>query len=110
MKQLLRRLIDLAGGSAAASAAFLAILVGATIVTQPAALRAQTLEDPTLAVSTVVSGLDQSIAMAFLGIPSYALIATCEMGFAILCACIMAVIFACHTARAAPLPANVSAW
>jgi glucose/arabinose dehydrogenase len=67
MKQLLRRLIDLAGGSAAASAALLAILVGATIVTQPVALRAQTLEDPTLAVSTVVSGLDQSIAMAFLG-------------------------------------------
>ena len=67
MKQLLRRLIDLAGGSAAASAAFLAILVGATIVTQPVALRAQTVEDPTLAVSTVVSGLDQSIAMAFLG-------------------------------------------
>ena len=67
MKQLLRRLIDLAGVSAAAPAAFLAILVGAAIVTQPVAVRAQTLEDPTLAVSTVVSGLNQSIAMAFIG-------------------------------------------
>ena len=67
MKQLLRRLIDLAGVSAAAPAAFLAILVGAAIVTQPVAVRAQTLEDPTLEVSTVVSGLNQSIAMAFIG-------------------------------------------
>ena len=67
MKQLLRRLIDHAGVSAAAPAAFLAILVGAAIVTQPVAVRAQTLEDPTLAVSTVVSGLSQSIAMAFIG-------------------------------------------
>ncbi len=57
----------LARVSAAAPAAFLAILVGAAIVTQPVAVRAQTLEDPTLAVSTVVSGLNQSIAMAFIG-------------------------------------------
>ena len=67
MKQLLRRLIDHARVSAAAPAAFLAILVGAAIVTQPVAVRAQTLEDPTLEVSTVVSGLSQSIAMAFIG-------------------------------------------
>ena len=67
MKQLLRRLIDLASVSAAAPAALPAILVGAAIVTQPVAVRAQTLEDPTLEVSTVVSGLNQSIAMAFIG-------------------------------------------
>ena len=60
MKQLMRRLIH-------EPPVALAILVGAGIVTQPVAARAQTLEDPTLTVSTVVSGLNQSIAMAFIG-------------------------------------------
>ncbi len=67
MKQLMRRLIESPSAFPAAPATFLAILVGAVIVTQPVAARAQTLEDPTLTVSTVVSGLDQSIAMAFIG-------------------------------------------
>ncbi|MFI5085176.1 MAG: MFS transporter [Actinomycetales bacterium] len=39
-----------------------------------------------------------AIAMAIVGIPAYALIATGNMGLAILGACIMAVVFAGHTA------------
>jgi len=44
----------------------------------------------------VIAG--SAIAMAVVGIPAYALIATGEMGLAILGACIMAVVFAGHTA------------
>lgn len=44
----------------------------------------------------VIAG--SAIAMAIVGIPSYALIATGQMGLAILGACIMAVAFAGHTA------------
>lgn len=44
----------------------------------------------------VIAG--SAIAMAVVGIPSYALIATGEMGLAILGACIMAIAFSGHTA------------
>ncbi len=44
----------------------------------------------------VIAG--SAIAMAVVGIPAYALIATGEMALAILGACIMAVVFAGHTA------------
>jgi hypothetical protein len=52
MKQLMRRLTKSPSAFAAAPAEFLAILVGAVVVTQPVAVRAQTLEDPTLTVPT----------------------------------------------------------
>jgi glucose/arabinose dehydrogenase len=65
MKELMRRSIF--AGSAAARTAFPIILIAAVAVVRPVTARAQTLEDPTLTVSTVVSGLNQSIAMAFIG-------------------------------------------
>lgn len=53
--------------STAARVASLAILVGAGRLAHPAAALAQTLEDPNLGVTTVVTGLSQPIAMAFIG-------------------------------------------
>jgi glucose/arabinose dehydrogenase len=67
MIQLMRRVKIFADVSAAAPAAFLGMLIGAVVLIQPVAARAQTLEDPTLTVTPVVSGLNQSIAMAFIG-------------------------------------------
>jgi aldose sugar dehydrogenase len=63
----MRRLTELARVSNAVAGAFAGVLVGAAIITQPIAAQAQTLVDPALSVSTVVSGLNQSIAMAFIG-------------------------------------------
>lgn len=53
--------------SGAARAVSLGALVGAVVFSNPLNVRAQTLEDPTLSVSTVASGLIQPIAMAFIG-------------------------------------------
>ena len=45
----------------------LVLIVGMTLVGPAFEARAQTLEDPSLAVTTVVGGLTQPIAMAFIG-------------------------------------------
>jgi glucose/arabinose dehydrogenase len=50
----------------AARVASLSVLLGA-LVFHPFTARAQSLEDPSLSVTTVVSGLSQPIAMAFIG-------------------------------------------
>jgi glucose/arabinose dehydrogenase len=53
--------------SAAARAASLSFAVATGIAAGPQAAQAQTLIDPALSVSTVVTGLNQPIAMAFIG-------------------------------------------
>jgi glucose/arabinose dehydrogenase len=45
----------------------LSVVVGVSLFVHPSAARAQTLVDPSLGVSTVVGGLNQPIAMAFIG-------------------------------------------
>ena len=53
--------------SGKAGAVWFGILVGTAMLAHSPAARAQTLEDPLLGVTTVVSGLNQPIAMAFIG-------------------------------------------
>src|SRR5688572_8809937 len=53
--------------SGKAGAVWFGILAGTAMLAQPIAARAQTLVDTSLGVTTVVSGLEQPIAMAFIG-------------------------------------------
>ncbi len=59
--------MKLAYVSGKAGAVWFGILAGTAMLAQSIAARAQTLEDDTLGVTTVVSGLEQPIAMAFIG-------------------------------------------
>ena len=53
--------------AAAARSVSLSALIGSALLPHPTSAAAQTLMDPDLSVTTVVSGLSQSIAMAFIG-------------------------------------------
>ena len=55
------------GVSTAVRTALIVVVVGAGILAQSLDARAQSLVDPSLGVSTVVEGLNQPIAMAFIG-------------------------------------------
>jgi aldose sugar dehydrogenase len=52
---------------AATRGVLLGAAIGIGLLARPAAAAAQTLRDPALSVTTIVTGLDQPIAMAFLG-------------------------------------------
>ena len=55
------------GLSAALRSASIGVAIGAALLSQPTRAIAQSLLDPDLAFSTVATGLDQPIAMAFIG-------------------------------------------
>ncbi|HVG85887.1 MAG TPA: hypothetical protein VM820_15275 [Vicinamibacterales bacterium] len=55
------------GLSAALRSASIGVAIGAALLSQPTRAIAQSLLDPDLAVSTVATGLNQPIAMAFIG-------------------------------------------